>query len=55
VQTQPSDEFVFLDESSTHLAMTPLYARSLRGTRAVASVPRTRGERDVDLHALEHG
>jgi transposase len=37
------DDWVFLDESSTQLAMTPLYARSLRGTRAFGSVPRNRG------------
>ena len=37
------DDWVFLDESSTQLAMTPLYARSPRGIRAFGSVPRNRG------------
>jgi transposase len=37
------DDWVFLDESSTQLAMTPLYARSPRGTRAFGRVPRNRG------------
>ncbi|NJK43461.1 MAG: IS630 family transposase [Pleurocapsa sp. SU_196_0] len=43
VQTDSADDLVFLDESSTHLAMTGLYARSLRGTRAFGKVPRNRG------------
>jgi transposase len=34
---------VFLDECGTHIAMTPLYARSPRGSRAVGKVPRNYG------------
>ena len=40
MQSQCADEYVFLDESSTRLHMTPLYARSLKGQRAVAVVPK---------------
>ena len=35
---QPKD-LVFVDESGVNLAMTRLYARSLRGTRAFGSRP----------------
>jgi hypothetical protein len=28
MQTKQADDYVFIDESSTHLSMTPLYARS---------------------------
>jgi transposase len=34
---------VFLDECGTHIAMTPLSARSPRGSRAVGKVPRNSG------------
>lgn len=40
VQLQAADDFVFVDESSTHLSMTPLYARTKRGTRAYGTAPR---------------
>jgi DDE superfamily endonuclease len=40
VQSQAADDYVFIDESSTRLHMTPLYARSLKGQRAVAVVPK---------------
>ncbi len=35
---------VFLDETGTHLGFTRLFARALRGERAVGSVPRNRGK-----------
>jgi transposase len=38
-----SSQLVFLDECGSHIAMTPLYARSPRGTRAVGKVPRNYG------------
>lgn len=38
-----SGQLVFLDECGSHIAMTPLYARSPRGTRAVGTVPRNYG------------
>ncbi len=34
---------MFLDESGTHIAMTPLYARAPSGQRAYGEVPRNRG------------
>jgi transposase len=40
MQTQCADAYVFVDESSTHLHMTPLYARSPKGQRAIAVVPK---------------
>ncbi len=38
-----SEQLVFLDACGSHIAMTPLYARSPRGTRAVGKVPRNYG------------
>jgi transposase len=35
--------FVFVDESSTTIALTRLYARAPRGERAVAALPRNHG------------
>jgi transposase len=43
MHSQNADQYVFLDESGTHLGMTPLYARSPRGHRAYGQVPRKRG------------
>jgi hypothetical protein len=36
-----ADDFVVVDETGSNLNMTPRYARALRGTRAIGSVPRT--------------
>jgi transposase len=38
-----SDRFIFVDETSTHTAMTRRYARAPRGERAYGSVPRNHG------------
>jgi transposase len=38
----PVEHFVFLDETSTPMGLTPLRARSPRGRRAVGQVPRGR-------------
>jgi transposase len=35
-----ADDFVVVDEPGSNLNMTPRYARALRGTRAIGSVPR---------------
>src|SRR5262245_62035797 len=35
--------FIFVDETSTHTAMTRRYARAPRGQRAYGAVPRNRG------------
>src|SRR5207248_10525238 len=39
----PSQELVFIDETASHIAMTPLYAYAPRGERAVGKVPRNYG------------
>src|SRR3984893_2837956 len=39
----PSQELVFIDETASHIAMTPLYAYAPRGERAGGSVPRNYG------------
>ena len=45
-------ELVFVDESGTHLAMTPLYARAPRGERAHGRAPADRGTNVTLLAAL---
>jgi DDE superfamily endonuclease len=40
MQSQCADEYVFIDEPYTRLNMTPLYARSPKGQRAIAVVPK---------------
>ena len=39
----PSSDLVFVDETGSHTAMTPLYAYAPRGQRAVGKVPRNYG------------
>jgi transposase len=39
----PSQDLVFVDETGSHIAMTPLYAYAPRGERAVGQVPRNYG------------
>ena len=41
-ETFDANQLVFLDECGSHIALTPLYARSLKGQRAYGSVPRNR-------------
>ena len=43
---------VFVDESGTHLAMTPHYGRAPRGQRIVGSAPRTHGPNTTLLAAM---
>ncbi len=43
---------VFLDESGTHVAMTPRYARAPRGERAYGRVPRNWGDNVTLIAAL---
>lgn len=40
MQCQNADDYLFVDESSTRLNMTPLHARSAKGQRAIAVVPK---------------
>ena len=39
----PSDDLVFVDETGSHIAMTPLYAYAPKGQRAIGTVPRNYG------------
>jgi transposase len=39
----PSNDLVFVDETGSHLAMTPLYAYAPKGQRAIGKVPRNYG------------
>lgn len=39
----PTQDLVFVDETGSHIAMTPLYAYAPRGERAVGKVPRNYG------------
>ncbi|HET8765412.1 MAG TPA: IS630 family transposase [Rhodanobacter sp.] len=47
----PAD-LIFLDETATHIAMTPRYARAPRGVRVHATVPRNDGQTTTLLAAL---
>lgn len=44
--------FVFIDETGTHIGMTRLYARALRGERAVGIAARNRGATLTLISAL---
>lgn len=43
---------VFVDESGSNIALTPLYARAPKGQRAYGSVPRNRGKNTTLLASL---
>ena len=47
-----AEDLVFVDESGVNLAMTRLYARSLRGARAFGHAPRNWGDNVTILSAL---
>lgn len=49
---EPREDWIFVDECSTHLALTSLYARSPRGTRAIGKVPRNYGSNLTLLASL---
>src|SRR5712692_864397 len=38
-----SQDLVFVDETGSHIAMTPLYAYAPRGQRAIGKIPRNYG------------
>lgn len=49
-------QFVFVDESGTHLALSPRYAWAPRGQRAPGHVPRNGGKNTTLVAALRpHG
>jgi transposase len=52
VKTLDVDQFVFVDECGSNIALTPLYARAPRGQRAYGSVPRNRGANTTLLASL---
>jgi transposase len=50
----PIDKFVFVDETSTNIAMTRRYARAPRGKRAYGKIPRNHGKPTSLVSALAH-
>ena len=48
----PTEALVFIDETSSNIALTPLYAREPKGERARGSVPRNRGKNTTLIAAL---
>jgi len=55
ISTLKVEKVVVVDESSTHLGMTPLYARAPRGQRAYAKSRRNYGKNVTLLSALRLG
>ena len=47
-----SQDLVFVDETGSHIAMTPLYAYAPRGQRAKGSVPRNHGANTTLMASL---
>jgi transposase len=47
-----ADRLVFVDETSTHVALTPRYARAPRGERARGKAPRNRGKNVTLLSSI---
>lgn len=47
--------FVWVDETGSHIALTPTHARAPRGKRARGSVPRNRGRATTTIAALTLG
>ena len=52
MQSTNADQYVFVDESSTHLGFTPVYARAPKAQRAIGCVPRNRGQNITLIAAL---
>lgn len=48
----PAEDLVFLDETGSNIALTPLYARAPKGERARGTVPRNRGKNTTLIAAL---
>ncbi|HEX4207688.1 MAG TPA: transposase [Ktedonobacteraceae bacterium] len=48
----PMDALVFIDETGSNIALTPLYARASKGERARGTVPRNRGKNTTLIAAL---
>lgn len=52
VSKLPSEQFVFVDECGSNIALTPIYARAPKGERAKGSVPRNRGKNTTLIASL---
>ena len=52
IQSRDASQFVFVDESGSNIALTPLYARAPKGQRAHDSVPRNRGKNTTLIASL---
>jgi transposase len=52
VKTLDVEQFVFVDECGSNIALTPLYARAPKGQRAYGRVPRNRGANMTLLASL---
>ena len=48
----PADQFVFVDECGSNIALTPRYGRAPKGERASGSVPRNRGKNTTLIASL---
>ena len=48
----PAEDLVFIDETGSNIALTPLYARAPKGERARGKVPRNRGKNTTLIAAL---
>src|SRR5712692_4172547 len=47
-----SQDLVFVDETGSHIAMTPLYAYAPRGQRVIGKVPRNSGANTTQMASL---
>src|SRR5687768_5296129 len=52
VQQLDTNRLVFVDESGSHIALTPLYGWAPRSERAAGSAPRNRGENTTWIGSL---
>ena len=54
VKSIVSERFIFLDECSTNISLSPIYARAPRGQRAYGKAPRNWGENISLISAIDH-
>ncbi len=52
ISQHSAEEFVFVDECGSNIALTPLYARAPKGERARGSAPRNRGKNTTLIASL---
>jgi hypothetical protein len=50
----PAEDLVFIDETGSNIALTPLYARAPKGERARGKVPRNRGKNTTLRRLNQH-